>query len=779
MEKLTFSANFTLTGEELELIAMQEGEIVGRGQYIGAEALQASLPAFERVWLQNLILASGEQNHLEGKARAMFPQGVIMGNVVGVADYPRLETIDGKTSIVQRGAIADQPLKALLTLAAQKGKLSDIGLSINGEAAAEHLRPLQMSGRTLTEITQIDAIHSIDFVTSPGAGGRIRALLASLNQDVPRSSGFAEEPRTGGLRYKEKIMIIEKLKTLCQARGISYSDDASPLTLLASVQDANGQQEALTAIGDALKAGLDKAAEMLILAAMPPAEPPKPEPPQEPDKPASAPSITASAPSTPEQDAKIRELDLRLSALRVKDAIDASSLPQAVKTIVASKFAGRIVEEAAVKQEIEYQQKILSLTSDEGKPKTYGGSGASVLASGADKVQQACDLLFGVHPEKLKSAVRQLEGYQGLDPNFSLQRYGIQASAELPSTYSVPRAGLRELYVQMTGDVNISFDFQNPSAQKRLIQASTTVQSTLPHAFGVSMNRRLLQDWMPQELPWRRLCRIKGDGLKDYREQQIIRLAGWAEWRAVAEGDSYLELNVPTEAKETYTPVKKGELMPITREAIMRDDIRVLNSMISMFLLAGRNTFHKAFFRKFVNYETSVVNDGAMGDGVAVYHTASHGNLLEAAITHTNMLALRRLVRSQKATTSNIWLQLEPKLIVVPLSLEDSQKVFVMSDRLPGDIVNDINILKVHNDELIVVDDGLLESSDYIYASVDPSAYPTLEVGFINNQQVPELILQNDPTSGNAFLKDAFTYKGRYEFGIGWEDYRGVARLGA
>lgn len=777
MGNLTFSANFTLTGEELELIAMQEGEIEGRGQYIGAAALQSSLPAFERVWLQNLIFSSGEQNHLSGKARAMFPEGVILGNVVGVADQPRVETIDGKTAIVQRGAIADGQLRALLSLAAQKGKLSDIGLSINGSAAPEHLRPVQKNGRTLTEITQIDAIHSIDFVTHPGAGGRIRALLASLNQDVPRSSGFAEEPRTGGLRYKEKIMIIEKLKTLCQARGISYSDDASPLTLLASVQDANGQQEALTAIGDALKAGLDKAAEMLILAAMPPAEPPKPEPPQEPDKPASAPSITASAPSTPEQDAKIRELDLRLSALRVKDAIDASSLPQAVKTIVASKFAGQIVEEAAVKQEVEYQAKILALTSDTGKPKTYGG-GAQVLFASADKVQQACDQLFGVVPEKLKSAVQKLESYQGLDPQFSLARYGIQASAELPSAYSTPRAGLRELYVTLTGDTAISFDFLSPVTQRNLVQASTTLQTTLPHAFGVSMNRRLLQDWMPGELPWRKLCRIKGDGLKDYREQQIIRLAGWAEWRAVAEGESYLELAVPTEVTETYTPVKKGELLPITREAIMRDDIRVVNSMISMFLLAGRNTFHKAFFRKFVNYETAAVNDGVMGDGVEVYDTATHANLLAAAITHTNMLALRRLVRSQKATISNIWLQLEPKLIVVPLSLEDSQKVFVMSDRLPGDIVNDINILKVHNDELIVIDDGLLESSSYIYASVDPSVYPTLEVGFINNQQVPELLLQNDPTVGNAFLKDVFTYKGRYEFGIGWEDYKGVARLG-
>lgn len=794
--KLLFRASFTDTAPTEKgwpIVFIDEGEVQGRGWGIWEQGLQASLPKFENVWVQSFYFEGGKQDHLPDDVRAIFPSGVITSNIVGIAGSPQLELLaNGEKGITGLFRPGSEKINNLLVMAQQAGKLHEFYLSINGDVTDDaHLTPRQLaSGRTITEVLEIDELYSTDMVTHPGRGGGFRDMLASaglINNPPP-------PPPSGGISMRQT------LKTYLDKKGIPF-EDGSALSILASL-DPESLSEADSALFGQIKylleSGNNDAAEaalQAVLASLPEPETtkrkkkeddntPQPDAPDEPAGGGGEPAQPAQPvqASEPTLKGQMSENQILNTKLRVRFALDEEKgLKDSTKTLIASKLDGQILTDEQIQAEIDsYKQILAAENPDAGKPRSLQTSTGLVTIglNPTSKIQQACDQLFGVVPEKFKAALRQLEEYQGITPEESMERYGLQASAEIPTRYEVPRIRLKQLYIDLTGDTNISFNFSSPYGRQRLLQASTIKQTTLPYAVGVSLNRRLVQDWMPKELPWRKIGKVKPDGLNDFREQQIIRVSGWANWRTVAEGDEYLELAVPTEVKETYTPLKKGELLPITREMIMRDDIRLVDSLLMKFRMAGQNTFHQEFFHRFVNYVTAAVNDGTMGDGNPVYDAVNHGNLKDAAITHPNMLALKNLIRAQKAEGSDIWLQLQGKYVVCPLTLEDQNLIYVVSERVPNDIINDANVLRIKEENALVIDDGLLESSDYIYMSVDPSDHPTIEVGFINNQQVPEMFVQDDPTMGNAFLKDIFTWKGRLEFGTGWEDYRGVARLG-
>ena len=73
--------------------------------------------------------------------------------------------------------------------------------------------------------------------------------------------------------------------------------------------------------------------------------------------------------------------------------------------------------------------------------------------------------------------------------------------------------------------------------------------------------------------------------------------------------------------------------------------------------------------------------------------------------------------------------------------------------------------------EVIVVD--YWTDSDNWYLVADPNYIPTIELGFLNGKQEPELLTQNDPTVGSVFTADKISYKIRHIYGGAVLDFRG------
>ena len=60
------------------------------------------------------------------------------------------------------------------------------------------------------------------------------------------------------------------------------------------------------------------------------------------------------------------------------------------------------------------------------------------------------------------------------------------------------------------------------------------------------------------------------------------------------------------------------------------------------------------------------------------------------------------------------------------------------------------------------------------YLSADPAEIPTIEIGFLDGRQEPELFIQDTPSQGSLFSHDQITYKIRHIYGGTVLDHRGL-----
>ena len=159
--------------------------------------------------------------------------------------------------------------------------------------------------------------------------------------------------------------------------------------------------------------------------------------------------------------------------------------------------------------------------------------------------------------------------------------------------------GLREAYVQVTGDAGVTGTV-NPSLSiaREANEVTTTVMN---QALLNSMTKRLVQDYDGQPQDWRRFVTIRA--LRDFKSQDRIRLHDFASLSTVSEGSAYT--NLPwDDTRETYAPVKKGNLVVVTREAILNDDLDAIRKVPSKLAIAAAITINEFVYGLFTGNPT-------------------------------------------------------------------------------------------------------------------------------------------------------------------------------
>jgi hypothetical protein len=61
-------------------------------------------------------------------------------------------------------------------------------------------------------------------------------------------------------------------------------------------------------------------------------------------------------------------------------------------------------------------------------------------------------------------------------------------------------------------------------------------------------------------------------------------------------------------------------------------------------------------------------------------------------------------------------------------------------------------------------------------AVADPNDIPTIEIGFMDGNEEPELFVQDMPSVGSMFTSDQITYKIRHVYGGAVTDFRGATK---
>jgi hypothetical protein len=192
---------------------------------------------------------------------------------------------------------------------------------------------------------------------------------------------------------------------------------------------------------------------------------------------------------------------------------------------------------------------------------------------------------------------------------------------------------------------------------------------------------------------------------------------------------------------------------------IKNDDVGTIRQIPIKLSRAGKRTLAKFVLDFFVD-------NPVIYDGVALFH-ATHGNLGTAALDKTSYAAGRLAMLKQTERDSNDRLGIGPRDLWVSADGEEGA-----ADIFRRNTENDRTFIQSLSPNIIPVW-YWTDPNDWMM-SADPLDVPTMEVGFLDGNEEPELFVQDSPTVGSMFNDDTLTWKIRHIYGGNLTDFRGV-----
>ncbi len=425
--------------------------------------------------------------------------------------------------------------------------------------------------------------------------------------------------------------------------------------------------------------------------------------------------------------------DLRMVEARAnaRATIAASTLPQPAKDKLLADFAARErFAEADVSGAIAAERGYLARFAESGQVR-MPSIDVSITEPRHVKVGQMLDAFF--------------------DPGHKDHRYVTS---------------FRECYGEITGDRRVTgrLDACDMSRMREALGGEETFRESLNstsfgNVLGNSITRRLVADYrdMGQYDVWRQVASVVP--VNDFRSNERTRYGGYGDLPGVLEGAAYAALTSPGDEKATYAITKRGGVEDITIEMIRNDDVGAIRRLPIKISRAAKRTLAK-FVLDFLR------NNPTIYDSVALFH-ASHGNLGASALDATQLAVARLAMLKQSELGTADRLGIGPRNLVVPLDLaEAANNLFNRNTNLDKTFVQgmSLNIIPVWY---------WTDTNDWCLTA-DPNDIPTIEIGFLDGAEEPELFVQDLPNAGSIFTNDKLTYKVRHIYGGNVLDYRGL-----
>jgi hypothetical protein len=454
------------------------------------------------------------------------------------------------------------------------------------------------------------------------------------------------------------------------------------------------------------------------------------------------------ASATPEamaQEARtlLEEVRLERAGLALERRLLECSLPERLKLQVRQRYQGRVFEMSELERELDEQRQLLAELSESGLIRGYGYEkpAISTQITEAEKIQAAFDRMFDLDVDARFNGVR---GF----------------------------TSIREAYARVTGDASVGglsgqsqlglIRVEEAAPIARISEADTTT-ATFAYLLGTSMNKRLLKDYQAWPAEWQKFCTITP--IRDFKQQTRVRLGAFGSLPLVAEDTAYASVSL-TDTAATYVPQKRGNLVTVSRETIVNDDLFAIKQIPTKLAVAAAYTLAE-FVYSFLS------SNPAIYDGSALFTSgAPHNNLGSSALSTASMQEGVTAMREQTNLASKR-IGLRPRYLVVPPELEWSAIVATRSAGVPGSPNNDINPMMGYVTPIV---SPQLSSPTQWFFVADPAIIDTIEVGFVGGQINPALFVQDMPLYGLNFTQDVVSFKVRHEYGAAVVDYRGFYR---
>lgn len=292
-------------------------------------------------------------------------------------------------------------------------------------------------------------------------------------------------------------------------------------------------------------------------------------------------------------------------------------------------------------------------------------------------------------------------------------------------------------------------------------QAFTQSASDFPYLLENALNKSLLIAYNTQASTWRRFCKI--GSLADFRPHYRYRESGLTTLDDLSELGEIKHKAVNDATRESITGKTKANIITLSRQSIVNDDMGAFISIAQKFGRAGVRTIEKDV------YALLALNP-ALNDGIAVFH-ASHGNLGTAGAPGVSSIdQARQLMMSQKIAGSvDDYLDIMPSIFIGGVATSGAAKVANNSEYDP-DTANKLqrtNIVKgVFSD--IVESPRIAGNAWYVFA--DPNEAPVIEVAFLNGTQDPIVEMQK------GWDQDGVSWRVMLDYAVGFVGFEGAVK---
>lgn len=651
------------SGKTWKVMIVEEG-LSKNGKYYPAQVLKKAKHLFEKSKVCFYEWKGKHYDHLPIEIEKIRPEG-FPKQIAGWLDNVQFESLNiegkevkGLTGLlhIHKGA---EWLKDLLVTSWNKGLRQFLGLSINAEGP----QTMQIiNSKPLTMVQAISKVFSVDLVSNPAAGGRFTQLLASYNENERRNVDMFKEivdilkqhrpDLLEGIDVEnitqEKITEIleslfkekeEDLKKKEEERKKAEEDkknkeaqaqddekkalDSAVKAAQKAIEEAEEEASGVKGVIDLIKAEKLPMAVALLQKAIK-----KKESDDEDDEDDEFFKKKKKKKDDEEEDEKESELQKKVEELLhqnkvtecrtlLKELLSSSGLPEVVQAKINKRFSGIVFEESALEESIKEEKETLAKLSESGEIIDLGDDEAIEIIrtrTGKDRLQASLDLAFGYEPEDKEKDI-----YDGIKP-FS---------------------GLREAYVRITGDVEIS----GRIPQGRLQEAAS---GDFNYMLGYTLNRRMLKEYKGLPELWRNIANVVS--VKDFKMQELIRWGGFGILPEVIAArttqgtatdtatPSYPELGFPVDTEQLYGVGTKGGMVTVTRRAIINDDLRQLGKIPSKLAKAANRTLNQFVFDLMLNMSAYVINAGTKWPGTT--GTANETALFASAHNNYQTTAL-------------------------------------------------------------------------------------------------------------------------------------------
>lgn len=249
--------------------------------------------------------------------------------------------------------------------------------------------------------------------------------------------------------------------------------------------------------------------------------------------------------------------------------------------------------------------------------------------------------------------------------------------------------------------------------------------------------------------------------LPDFRPMQRVDLTTFPSLRKVREGAEYKYASIGDRGEQIVLATY-GELLSITRQAIINDDLSALQRIPRMMGRAAIRTVGDLVY-------ALLGSNPKLSDGKLLFSADRKNQLSAGALSIARIDEGKTLMATQKE--GNATLNIRPKYHLTPVAMESTTKALYAAEFDPtmaeARVPNPVRGLTE------VIADARLDdqSKTTTYMAADPNLFDTIEVAYLDGNSSPYLEQQQ------GFTVDGAVFKVRMDAGVAPLSYRTMVKL--